>query len=246
MNTIEQVVDVDTPGGAMAVVKHRPDAAGPHLAMIVIMEAFGLNDNIAGIAKRFAEQGYVAVAPDLFHRSGRMKYAPYDKLMEYREELRKGFSDATILSDVSATVRHLQADPNVSGPIGIVGFCLGGRVAYMSAASVEGIAAAASFYPGNMFPEDGSYSAVDDAARITVPMLGCFGEDDQNPSPEIVEKIDSALSAHGVEHSFHSYAGAGHGFFCDDRDSYRPEAAEDAWVKTLAFFSKELSHNSPS
>ena len=241
MNTTKYIIDIDTSDGPMAAVKHVPDAQGAHRAVIVIMEAFGLNENIGGIAQRFAEQGYVAIAPDLFHRSGRMNYAPYGKLMEYREQLRKGFSDATIVSDVSATVRHLQAGPNVIGPVGIVGFCLGGRVAYMSAAGVVGIGAAASFYPGNMFPEDGSYSAVDDAARIKIPLLGCFGEDDANPSLEIVAKIDSALSANGVEHAFHSYAGAGHGFFCDDRDSYRPEAAQDAWGKTLAFFSEKLN-----
>lgn len=240
MGTIEQIVDIETSDGSMAAVKHLPDAPGAHRAVIVIMEAFGLNDNIGGIARRFAEQGYIAIAPDLFHRSGRMNYAPYDKLMEYREQLRKGFSDTTIISDISATVRHLEADPDVIGPVGIVGFCLGGRVAYMSAAAVDGIGAAASFYPGNMFPEDGSYSAVDDAARIQIPLLGCFGEGDGNPSPAMIEKVDAALTTHGIEHSFHSYAGANHGFFCDDRDSYRAEAAQDAWSKTLAFFAEKL------
>ena len=245
MDTSEQVVDIETSDGLMAAIEHIPNAPGTRQAIIVIMEAFGLNGNISGITRRFAEQGYVAIAPDLFHRSGRMNFAPYDKLMEYREHLRTGFSDATILSDVSATVKYLQAEPSVTGPVGIVGFCLGGRVAYMSAAAVDGIGAAASFYPGNMFPDDASYSAVQDAARIHVPLIGCFGEDDTNPSPSIVDAIKTALVANGVEHAFHSYAGAGHGFFCDERDSYRPEAANDAWGKTLAFFSEKLKLISP-
>ena len=96
METTEQIVDVQTPDGVMAVPTYRPTEGGPHPAIIVIMEAFGVNSNITGLAQRFAAEGYVAAAPDLFHRSGRLRFAPYDKLQEMREELRVGFGDASI------------------------------------------------------------------------------------------------------------------------------------------------------
>ena len=241
MPVINSTTDIETTDGPMAIATSWPEAGSSGPAVIVVMEAFGLNPNIAGIATRFAQEGYLAVAPDLFHRSGRMNYAPYDKLMEYREELRKGFSDSTIISDIRDTVSYLESQPGFSGPIGIVGFCLGGRVSYMAAAAVPGISAAVMFYPGNLFPDDESYSAIDDAALISIPLMGCFGADDRNPSPDIVSRIQSALTEHGVDYRFHSYAEAGHGFFCDERSSYRESAASDAWDKTLAFFKETLA-----
>ena len=96
-----------------------------------------MNSNITGLAQRFAAEGYAAAAPDLFHRSGRLRFAPYDKLQEMREELRVGFGDASIDADVQATIDSLRNDPSVSGGIGIVGFCLGGRVSMQSAVSRE-------------------------------------------------------------------------------------------------------------
>ena len=154
MDTTEQVVDIATADGPMATPTSRPADGGTHPGVIVIMEAFGVNPNIEGIVQRFASEGYVAAAPDLFHRSGRLRYAPYDKLQEMREELRSGgFGDASIDMDVQATIDYLRNDPNV-GAIGIVGFCLGGRVTMQSAIRASGLSAAAVYYGGFMFPGD--------------------------------------------------------------------------------------------
>lgn len=243
MDTIEQVVDIETADGTMATPTSRPADGGTHPGIVVIMEAFGVNPNIEGIVQRFASEGYVAAAPDLFHRSGRLRYAPYDKLQEMREDLRSGgFGDASIDMDVQAAIDHLRSDPNV-GAIGIVGFCLGGRVTMQSAIRASGLSAAAVYYGGFMFPGDDqpeAFHALREAEALSIPVMGFFGEEDQNPTTEQVRTLDEHLSALGKEHTFHVYAGAGHGFFCDDRASHNAEAAADAWTKTLAFFEERL------
>ncbi|MEK9659745.1 MAG: dienelactone hydrolase family protein [Chloroflexota bacterium] len=242
----EQLIDVATTGGGpMAVSVHHPEGEGKHPAVIVIMEAFGLNPNIRGIGARLAAEGFVTAAPDLYHRSGRMNYAAYDKLAERRAELRKGFDENSIITDLEATLAQLRSDPRVSGPIGIVGFCLGGRVSLLGAEHVRDISAAVIFYGGGMMAvtaetAKGWNAAADDVARIHCPILGFFGNEDQNPAPADVDKLDAAMTKAGVQHSFNRYDGAGHGFMCDDRGSYRPEAAADAWKKTVAFFRQHL------
>ena len=243
MDIIEQDIDIATPDGPMAAPGARPAAGGPHPAVIVVMEAFGVNPNITGIAARFAEQGYVALAPDLFHRSGRLRYAPYDKLQEMRAELRVGFSDSSIDADIQAAIDHLAADPSVNGAVGIVGFCLGGRIAMQSAIRARGLSAAATYYGGFMFPGDDqpdAFHALREADALGIPIAGFFGADDQNPTPEQARALDDRLTALGKEHRFHYYEGAGHGFFCDDRASHNPQAADDAWRKTLDFFAQTL------
>jgi carboxymethylenebutenolidase len=245
MDTTDQIIDIATPDGPMATPTYRPADGSHRPGVVVIMEAFGVDAHIMDVARRFAAEGYVAAAPDLFHRGGRLASAPYDKLAEYREQLRVGFSDQTVLSDVEATVRRLQADPGVQGPIGIVGFCLGGRASFVCAANVPGLAAAAVYYPGNLVPADdapaGTIRALEECAKINIPIAGFFGNDDANPTPAIVAQLDAELTRLGNPHDFNAYDGAGHGFFCDARDSYRPDAAADAWAKTLAFFAQHLA-----
>lgn len=239
----EHTLEIETPEGFMAAPTARPSTGGPHPAVIVIMEAFGVNANIVGVVNRLAEQGFVATAPDLFHRSGRLRFAPYDKLQEMRTELRVGFDDHSIDADVQATIDHLQADPGVNGAIGIVGFCLGGRVSLQSAIRANGLSAAAVFYGGGMFPDADqpeAFSALTECERLAIPIVGFFGSEDQNPTPDQAKALDEQLAKLGAEHRFHYYEGAGHGFFCDDRESYREAAAEDAWQKTLAFFGEKL------
>jgi carboxymethylenebutenolidase len=110
---------------------------------------------------------------------------------------------------------------------------------------VPGLAAAAVYYGGFLEGREddppGTKKPIEDTSKIAVPLIGFFGNDDNNPSPALVGRLDEELNKHGIGHSFHSYAGAGHGFFCDDRDGYRPEAAADAWAKTLEFFAQHLA-----
>ena len=243
MDTTQQVVDIQTADGPMAVPVSRPASDGTHPAVIVIMGGTGVTPNIVETVDRFAQEGYVAAAPDLYHRAGRLRTIPPEKLWEMRDELRSGgFSDASNDADVQDTINYLRSDPGV-GAIGIVGFCLGGRVSLQSAIRVSGLSAAAVFYGGFMFPGDDqpeAFSAMRESAGLAVPVVGFFGEEDQNPTPEQARMLDRHLTDLGKEHEFHYYEGAGHAFFGSDSASYRPGPAADAWEKTLAFFDRHL------
>ncbi len=243
MDTTEAVIDIETADGPMAVATSRPVEGGTRPGVIVIMGGTGVTPNIVSIVDRFAREGYAAAAPDLYHRAGRLRTIPAEKLWEMRDELRaNGFSDASNDMDVQATIDYLRNDLN-AGPVGIVGFCLGGRVSLQSAIRASGLSAAAVFYGGFMFPGDDqpeAFSAMRESGTLAIPVVGFFGEEDQNPTPEQARMLDAHLSDLGKEHAFHYYEGAGHAFFGDDSPSYRPHAAADAWEKTLAFFDRHL------
>ena len=243
MDTIEQVVDLETPDGPMAVPTSRPSEGGTRPAVIVIMGSPGVSPNIVGIVDRFAREGYIAAAPDLYHRAGRLRYATAEKRQEMQGELRaNGFSDASIDMDVRATIDHLRSDPDVS-VIGITGFCLGGRVSMRSVIRLSGLSAAAIFYGGGMLPGDDqpeTFSAMREAETLSVPIIGFFGEEDRNPAPEEMRALGAHLTELGKEHTFHYYEGAGHAFFNDDSPGYRPGPAADSWEKVLAFFDRHL------
>ena len=151
-------------------------------------------------------------------------------------------TDADILADVNAAMAYLKAQSFVVGDkIGIVGFCYGGRVSYLAACNVSDLAASVVFYGGGIGNALGDGpSPLEQTANIGCPMLGLFGVEDANPTPDDVAKMDSKLTTHGKAHEFHSYDGAGHGFHCETRASYRPEAAADAWGKAVAWFDQHL------
>ena len=243
METIERVVDIETVDGPMAVPTSRPVEGGTRPAVIVVMGSPGVSPNIVGIVDRFAREGYVAVAPDLYHRAGRLRYATVEKRQEMQGELRaNGFSDASIDMDVKATIDYLRSDPDVS-VIGITGFCLGGRVSLQSVIRATGLSAAGIFYGGNMFPGDDepeAFSAIRESGTLAVPVIGFFGEEDQNPTAEQARSLDAHLTDLGKEHAFYYYEGAGHAFFNDDSPGYRPGPAADSWEKILEFFDRHL------
>ena len=219
-------VELSVDGKAMRAYVSRPDGPGPHAGVGVAMDGGGLSEYIQGVVHDLSAAGYAAIAPDLYHRE-----PGYDKLR-----------DANILKDMGAAIDHLRAQPFVARDgLGMMGFCLGGRVTYLMAASSPHIKAGAVFYGGNIMVAWGDGpSPFEQSANINAPILGCFGQEDENPSPADVEKIDAELTRLGVTHEFHAYPGAGHAFHSVDRESYRPEAAKDAWEKTLAWFQRHL------
>ena len=238
MPVTHEIVDVQTPDGTMATYIYRPDDDQPHPSVIVVQEIFGVNANIRSIAQRFAEEGYVAAAPDVFYRSGRLQEIPYSE-MQQAIGMMQSITDDGILGDLNAVMRYLQAYPHaLQGRTGITGYCFGGRVSFLAATAVEGLSAAAVYYGGRIVGDGGPLA---DAANISAPIIGLFGNDDQNPTPDDVAAIDAELTRLGKAHEFHAYDGAGHGFMCEDRGSWRAEAAADAWDKTLAFFAKHLN-----
>ena len=157
MATTSGVVDVKVGDGEMAIFTDAPEGSGNRPAVIVIQEIFGVNDHMKDVASRFAAEGYFAAAPDLFHRAGRNVTVPFEDT-QTAFGLRGALSNDDILADLNATVDCLKNTPGVDADnIGIVGFCFGGRVSFLSACNVSEIKAASVFYGGRILaPMGGS------------------------------------------------------------------------------------------
>jgi carboxymethylenebutenolidase len=188
------------------------------------------------MTQRVASAGYAAVAPDLYHRDG-------PDCKDDGPTRRARLLDVNVIKDVNATVEFLRGHRSVDAErLGIIGFCMGGRVSYLMAAANPYLKAAVAYYGGNiMVPWGDGPAPFDRTAEIHCPLLGLFGEDDANPSPADMRKLDAELTKHGKVHEFHSYPGAGHAFMNRRGERYRADADRDSWPKTLAFFAKYLS-----
>lgn len=210
-------------------------AVGPSPAIIVIQHAGGVDEFVRGMADRFAGEGFVAVAPDLYHReSPGSKDDPITRMLRLR--------DNTVIADVNAAVEHATRLPEVQADrLGITGYCMGGRVTYMMAAANPSFSAGVVCWGGSiMAPWGEPPTPFDRTADISCPLLGLFGEDDPNPTPADVAKIHAEMTRLGKPHEFVNYPGAGHAFINEGRPSYREEAAKDAWKRTVAWFDKYL------
>jgi carboxymethylenebutenolidase len=201
-------------------------ATAPKAALVVIQEIFGVNHHIRNICDRFASAGYVAVAPAIFDRIERdfqSGYSP-DEVAVARKFVANPDWTA-MLRDVQAAIDSVKS----VGPIGIVGFCLGGSVAYAAATKLTGLSAAIGYYGGAIvrFADD----------NPGVPMMLHFGEKDAGIPLGDVETI----RAKQPDLEVHVYPGAQHGFSCDERASYDKASADIAWHRTLAFFAKHLT-----
>ena len=235
-------VDVNVDGQPMECYVTKPEADGTYPAVIVIQEVWGVNSHIQYVTDRLPSLGYVGLAPALFHREGRGTIGLHEEMQTAFARM-GNCTDTGIVADVRAAFDHLKAQPFVqSDRIGIVGFCFGGRVAYLAACSIPELAASSVFYGGRILAPLGSEGAspLQQTANINCPVLGLFGEEDQNPTPADVAEIEAELRKQGKDYEFHMYPGCGHGFHCNGRGSYRPESARDAWGKTMAWLDKHL------
>ena len=201
-------------------------ATAPKAALVVIQEIFGVNHHIRNVCDRFASAGYVAVAPAIFDRIERdfqSGYSP-DEVAVARKFVANPDWTA-MLRDVQAAIDSVKS----VGPVGIVGFCLGGSVAYAAATKLTGLSAAVGYYGGAIvrFADD----------NPGVPMMLHFGEKDAGIPLGDVETI----RAKQPDLEVHVYPGAQHGFSCDERASYDKASADIAWQRTLAFFAKHLT-----
>jgi carboxymethylenebutenolidase len=240
------VGEVQAGGSGMEIFTYSPDGSGKRPAVIVIQEIFGVNDHMKDVANRYADAGFVAAAPDLFHREGKGVTVPFDD-MKRGSGIRGKLSNDDIIADVSATVAFLKDNPNVDGDnIGIVGFCFGGMVSYLAASSVPGIQAAAIYYGGGILPRPDAPADTPrlldaTADSINVPMIGFWGDTDGGIPVGNVDLIESTLKAKGKDYESHTYEGAGHGFFCDARGTYNETAAKDSFSRAISFFNKNLT-----
>ena len=226
-------IEVPTAAGAMPAFIARPSGEAPAAAVLVIMEAFGLNAHIEDVARRIAAEGYVALAPDLYWRGGTGRAVRYDQLPE-AIALMQSLRDDEVVADVGGAIAYLERQPFVRADrVGITGFCMGGRVTFLAACELpDKIKAAAPFYGGGI--------PIEKTAKLRAPVLAFFGEDDPFIPLDAVEALKAELARHKKQAEVVVYPEAPHGFFCNERDSYRAEAARDAWERTKAFLAANL------
>lgn len=235
---------VKVANGALSIDAYlaQPNEAGPFPAIIVIQEIFGVNSHIRSVTERFAREGYVAIAPAIYQRT-----APGFEVGYSQDEtvLGRKYKDLTtaaeLLSDIQATIAYLRGLPSVNGQaIGTIGFCFGGHVVYLAATLPE-IQATASFYGGGIvtMTPGGGAPTVTQTPDIKGILYAFFGTQDPIIPIEQIDQIAAALQAHHIRHRVFRYP-VGHGFFCDQRADYNPEAAADAWVHVKQLFHDAL------
>ena len=233
-------VTTQTADGEMRVFVARPEGNQSLPGIIVIQEIFGVNGHIQDVTRRYAEQGFVAAAPEIYHRF-EQRDVPYSD-MQTAFGLRRQLSDDQVMMDVDATFELLNNRQDVQkGQVGIVGFCYGGRVAYLAATRNPNLKAVASYYGGGIAADDPN-APVHATRNIRAPMILFFGEQDQSIPMDQVRQIEKTLKEQGKQFELHTYPEAGHGFFCDARaGNFNEQAAADAFPKTIQFFKRNLA-----
>ncbi|WP_447972868.1 dienelactone hydrolase family protein [Nitrospira sp. Kam-Ns4a] len=227
----EQMVSYPSEGVTVRAYLVAPQGKATRPAMIVVQEWWGLNDHIKDVARRYAREGYVAIAPDLYSRLGHKVTADPNEAGKLMNQLRQ--EDG--LKDLNATVRYLNSvegvDPN---RIGVTGFCMGGSYALMLPCVNRDIKAAAPYYGQVPNPDT-------PLKDLACPVLYIYGEEDGWITKADVQRLAAALKKYNKTGEIKTYPGAPHAFFNDTRkDVYKPAEAKDAWARTQAFFKQYL------
>lgn len=219
----------------------RPSGAGPFPAVVIYIEAFGLNDHFRRVTERFADAGFAAVTPDVYDGS---TYA-YTDLAGAVDHMKR-LNDATVLARTEQALAFLgQKAEARADAVGAIGFCLGGYLAFHAGVALpERFRAIASFYGGGIGmtePFFGRASLLDRVTSLKAPIQLWYGGQDQIIRPDEHGRIAEALSAAGKDYTMTVFGAATHGFFCEDRESYHAEAAARAWPSVLTFFRDRLA-----
>ncbi|MEE8519550.1 MAG: dienelactone hydrolase family protein [Dehalococcoidia bacterium] len=236
MAIVHHIALVQTPSGAMPVYVASPEGPGPHPAILVIQGMAGPASMEFLAAERLANNGFVGVTPDLFHR-GPVCLTPDELQLR-----RRAMQNVDIIADIEATIEHLKQQSFIADRIGIMGFCMGGRVSYMMASRSPDIRAAVDCYGGGVFDHDGpGPTPFETTADINCPVLILDGELDEHPSPDQVRQIAAELEKFGKLHEVHIYPEVGHGFMSPGGRRSKPEVIEDAWSKIFDWFRQHVA-----
>jgi len=220
----------------------RPLGPGPFPGMVLAHHMPGWDEWYKETTYKFARQGYATICPNLYFRAGHG--TPEDVAAKVRGA--GGVPDDQVVGDLESAARFLRSLPNSNGKVGVFGTCSGGRHAYLAACRVHVFDAVVDCWGGRVVMKDDELSPMQPAAPLNytkdlaAPLLGIFGAEDQGPTPDQVARHEQELRQHGKTYEFHSYPGAGHGFFYHMRPSYRQEQAVDGWNKVFAFLEKNL------
>ncbi|MDT7724268.1 MAG: carboxymethylenebutenolidase [Actinomycetota bacterium] len=228
-------IQVPVAGGQIDGYLAEPTSEGPHPAVVIIHDAFGLSQDARAITDRFAAEGYLALSPDMYSRGGRFRC-----IKSVFKALNAGHGQA--FDDIEAARQLIAARPDCSGKIGVVGFCMGGGFALVAASN--GFDASAPYY--GFLPKD--LSVLDDAC----PMVASFGKRDL-ALRGVAAKLETKLTEQAIPHDVKEYPGAGHGFANKfsmgplnvllkvTGTFYHHDSSEDAWRRVMAFFGKHLA-----
>lgn len=220
----------------------RPIGEGPFPGILLIHHLPGWDEFNRETARRFTQHGYSVICPNLYENFG------HGNPVEVTERVREagGVSDQSVMEDCDAALAFLHNQPHANGKVGVIGTCSGGRHTFLAACTLEGIDAAVDCWGGGVVckPEDLSpqrpVQPLDYAEQLNCPLLGIFGNEDKNPTPEDVDRLEARLKELGKNYEFHRYDGAGHGMWYYDRPMYRQEQAMDSLEKVLDFFQRYL------
>jgi carboxymethylenebutenolidase len=222
----------------------RPTGPGPHPSVIVMHHGPAWDEWSKEVTRKLAHNGYAAICPNLFSRHGLGDWkGSSDRAHAVGEPL--ATPDVQVVGDSEACELYLRDQPWSNGKVGVIGFCSGGRLAYMLACKQPTLNAAVDCWggfvkvmPGQTHPQ--KPEAFDMTSEMTVPLLGLFGNEDANPSPEQVDLTEAELKKFGKEYEFHRFDGAGHGFFATERPTYRVQQAIDGWKLVFDFYNRKL------
>jgi carboxymethylenebutenolidase len=226
-------------GSSMRAYVAMPAGASASAGIVVFQEAFGVNAHIRDLAERFAREGYLAIAPELFHRTGPGFEGRYDDFAAVRQHMQE-LREPAMETDFRAAHDWLCAN-GAGSSVAAVGFCMGGRAAFLAATSLP-LQCAVSFYGGgiapNAFYPTGMLARAKD---VHAPLLLFWGGRDKHIGPEQMRAVTEALRAEGKDFANVEFSEADHGFFCDARPSYHPQSAAQAWPLTLAFLAQHAA-----
>lgn len=235
------VVMLEINGQQVPVYRAQPEGKSNLPVVLVVSEIFGVHEHIADVARRFAKQGYLALAPELFVRQGDVN--KYSSIAELIKEVIAKVPDAQVMTDLDAVVAWAKEHGGNTDKLAITGFCWGGRITWMYAAHNPQVKAGAAWYgklvgtPSPLSPQN----PIDIAASLKTPILGLYGAKDAGIPVETVEQMKAALAKAGNKSELMVYANSGHAFHADYRPSYVEADAKDGWLRCLAWFKANLS-----
>lgn len=240
-------VSFSSEGASIGSYLARPREAGSYPGLIVIHEAWAVNDHIKDLTRRFANLGFIAMAPNLFTRVGDPSKAEMPEI----QRLMQAMPDALVVRDLENAADYLRKQPGINGKVGCVGFCMGGRCTLLFACSSDKVDAAVDCWGGGITRANNDAVTtpnrpkpiIDMVANLHCPLYGVFGAEDQNPSPEHMAQLQAKLEQTGKASiaTLESFANAGHAFLADYRPNYRETAAFSLWPKMVFFLKRHLS-----
>ncbi|HJV51567.1 MAG TPA: dienelactone hydrolase family protein [Noviherbaspirillum sp.] len=225
-------------GQAVPVYRAQPEGKSNLPVILVVSEIFGVHEHIADIARRFAKQGYLALAPDLFVRQG--DPASYGSIPELMKEVVSKVPDAQVMTDLDACVAWAKDNGGSVDKLGITGFCWGGRIVWLYCAHNPKVKAGVAWY-GRLVGDKSERTPaqpVDIAAALKVPVLGLYGGKDTGIPLDTVEKMKGELAKGRSQSEIVVFPNSGHAFNADYRPSYVEADAKEAWQRCLAWFRK--------